>query len=488
MTVKPVRSKACDVSADLVAVAVREGRETSGALAAFPKTIRERVAARLRRAAFKASVGATLAVQGEDRDLLFVGVGDGKSPENWRRAGAAARTAANSMRPSTLAFALDDADKRADVLTPALEGLLLTGYSFDKYRSKKESAYAGPKSILLSSPTLSEDARTRTTIEQVQAACAAVFLARDLVNETPGVKTPAHLASVARSLAKGRGVRCEVWTGEKLRREKMNGILAVSAGSRHGGALIHLTYTPPRKAKARVVVVGKGITFDSGGLSLKPAKSMETMKLDMAGAAMVLGLMKALPELAPAVEVHGLIATAENMPGSGAQKPGDVIRFRNGTTAEVLNTDAEGRLVLADALCLATELEPDCIVDAATLTGACMVALGVRVAAVLGNDQDLVDRLIAAGKETGEPLWQLPLVDDYEEELRSPVADMKNIGGGYGGTITAALFLRRFVGKTKWAHLDIAGPAFTERGLPWAPKGGTGFGVRAMLAWLDSIG
>jgi len=144
--------------------------------------------------------------------------------------------------------------------------------------------------------------------------------------------------------------------------------------------------------------------------------------------------------------------------------------------------------VLADALCLATELEPDCIVDAATLTGACMVALGVRVAAVLGNDQDLVDRLIAAGKETGEPLWQLPLVDDYEEELRSPVADMKNIGGGYGGTITAALFLRRFVGKTKWAHLDIAGPAFTERGLPWAPKGGTGFGVRAMLAWLDSIG
>jgi leucyl aminopeptidase len=279
-----------------------------------------------------------------------------------------------------------------------------------------------------------------------------------------------------------------VWQGEKLRREKMNGILGVSAGSRHGGALIKMVYKPARRSKATVAIVGKGITFDSGGLSLKPAKGMETMKMDMSGAAMVLGIMKALPALAPSVEVHGFVAAAENMTGSGAQKPGDVIRFRNGTSAEVLNTDAEGRLVLADALCLASELEPDCIIDAATLTGACMVALGPRIAGILGNDQALVDKLIACSGPTGETLWQLPLVDDYEDDIKSSVADIRNIGGGYAGTITAALFLRRFVGKARWAHLDIAGPAYTERALPYQPRGGTGFGIRTLLAYLDSIG
>jgi leucyl aminopeptidase len=268
----------------------------------------------------------------------------------------------------------------------------------------------------------------------------------------------------------------------------MNGILGVSAGSRNGGALIHLTYRPPRRAKARVAIVGKGITFDSGGLSLKPAKGMETMKMDMSGAAMVLGIMKALPALEPAVEVHGFVATAENMPGSGAQKPGDIIRFRNGKTAEVLNTDAEGRLVLADALCLAAELEPDCIIDAATLTGACVVALGPRVAGILGNDQKLIDKLVESGSRSGESIWQLPLYEDYEDDIKSTIADIRNIGGGYAGTISAALFLRHFVGKTKWAHLDIAGPAWTDRGLPYHPKGGTGFGIRTLLHYLDAIG
>ena len=488
MTLKIARKRAADVSADLVAVLVREGEETSGAVSKFPKELREAVAARVKRLAYKGKVASTFLVQREGFDLVLVGVGAGETAEQWRRAASALRSVVSGTRPSTLAIALDDAPDAGEAVAPLLEGLILAGYTYNKYRAKKDDSYAGPKTVTLSAPGLKDDARTRAVVEGVEATCAAVCLARDLVNETPSVKTPSHLVAVARSLAHGRRVRCEVWQGEKLKREKMNGIIAVSAGSRNGGALIQLTYTPPRRAKARVAIVGKGITFDSGGLSLKPAKSMETMKMDMSGAAMVLGLMKALPVLEPSVEVHGFIAAAENMPGGGAQKPGDVIRFRNGVTAEVLNTDAEGRLVLADALCLATELEPDCIIDAATLTGACLVALGTRIAGILGNDQALIEKLIACGTEAGEPLWQLPMVEDYAEDIRSSIADIKNVGGGYAGTISAALFLRHFVGKTRWAHLDIAGPAWNDRALPYQPKGGTGFGIRTLLAWLDGLG
>jgi leucyl aminopeptidase len=208
----------------------------------------------------------------------------------------------------------------------------------------------------------------------------------------------------------------------------------------------------------------------------------------MAGAAAVLGLMKAVAAIQPAVEVRGYIASAENMPGQGAQKPGDVITYRNGTTAEVLNTDAEGRLVLADALCVATEDEPDCIIDLATLTGACMVALGTKIAGVMGSDQPLIEDIISHGKEAGEPFWQLPLAEEfYMDDIRSWNADIKNIGGGWAGTITAALFLKCFVKDTPWAHLDIAGPAFTEGVRPYSQRGGTGFGVRTLVSYIDSI-
>ncbi len=487
MILKLARKKASEASADLVAIAVREGRETTGAVARLPKAVHDAVVRRAKKLSYKGKPGQGMLVQAGSHDLLLVGVGDGKSPESWRRAAASVRSSAAATRAASVALALDDAHDAADVLSAVAEGFLLASYSYDKYRSSKESRYSGPKTLTISSPSLSDGARSRAMLDTVRSACEAVCFARDLVNEIPSVKVPSHLAAAARTLSRGSRVRCEVWQGERLRREKMTGILGVSAGSKNGGALIHLTYKPARRAKVTVAIVGKGITFDSGGLSLKPAKGMETMKMDMSGAAMVLGIMKALPDLAPAVEVHGFVASAENMPGQGAQKPGDIIRFRNGKTAEVLNTDAEGRLVLADALCLATELEPDFLVDAATLTGACVVALGPRVAGILGNDQKLVDRLVACGGETGESLWQLPLVEDYEEDIKSSVADIRNIGGGYAGTISAALFLRHFVGKTRWAHLDIAGPAWTDRGLPYMPKGGTGFGVRTLLAWLDSF-
>ncbi len=268
----------------------------------------------------------------------------------------------------------------------------------------------------------------------------------------------------------------------------MNGILAVSAGSSEPGAFIRMVYRPRGKSKGKVAVVGKGITFDSGGLSLKPAKSMEWMKQDMSGAAAVLGLMKAVAHTKPDVEVRGYIAAAENMPGQGAQKPGDIIRYRNGTTAEVLNTDAEGRLVLGDALCVAAEDKPDCIIDLATLTGACMVALGTRIAGVMGTDQKLIDTLIRHGRDAGEEMWQLPLAEQhYMDDIRSWNADIKNVGSGYAGAITAALFLKAFVGKVPWAHLDIAGPAFAESPQAYAPKGGTGFGIRTLVSYLAAF-
>ena len=277
----------------------------------------------------------------------------------------------------------------------------------------------------------------------------------------------------------------EVWGRKKIQAMNLAGLLAVNRGSVEEPRFIIIRYTPA-KARKRVALVGKGITFDSGGLSLKPAKSMETMKLDMAGAAAIIGAMSRLPELRPTLEVTGYIPTTDNLPSGSAQKPGDVIRYLNGKTIEVLNTDAEGRLILADGLALAAKEKPDCIIDLATLTGACMVALGNEVAGVFGNHQPLVDRLIRCGREAGEKLWQLPLVKEYREELKSSVADMKNIGGSYGGAITAALILQEFVGDRSWAHLDIAGPAFAEKEMATCPKGGTGFGVRTLLRFLSS--
>jgi leucyl aminopeptidase len=266
----------------------------------------------------------------------------------------------------------------------------------------------------------------------------------------------------------------------------MGAFLGVAAGSEQPPQFIHLTYTPARPRK-RVVVIGKGITFDAGGLDLKTAEGMLRMKDDMSGAAAVLGIMRALPQLAPAVEVHGLVAATENMPSGTAIRPGDVLRAMNGTTIEVGNTDAEGRLTLADALCYARErVQPDEMIDLATLTGACVVALGPQCSGLFANDQALARRLLAAAETAGERVWQLPLIEEYREGLKSEVADINNVGQRGGGAITAGLFLKEFAGETPWAHLDIAGPAFTERDTPLAPKGGTGVAVRTILAYLTA--
>jgi leucyl aminopeptidase len=315
----------------------------------------------------------------------------------------------------------------------------------------------------------------------------ATWFARDLVNAPANEVHPTHLAQVATRLAREAGLRVRVLGQPECGRLGMGAFLAVAAGSRQPPKFIHLTYAPRGRARRRVALIGKGITFDAGGLDLKTAEGMLRMKDDMSGAAAVLGVLRALPRLAPPVEVHGLIAATENMPSGSAFRPGDVLRAMNGTTIEVGNTDAEGRLTLADALCYArARVEPDEVVDLATLTGACVIALGPLCTGLFANDQGLADRLLRAADQAGERFWQLPLIDEYRENLKSEIADLNNVGPRGGGAITAGLFLREFAGDTPWAHLDIAGPAFTEKDLPLAPKGATGVAVRTLLTYLTA--
>jgi leucyl aminopeptidase len=320
-----------------------------------------------------------------------------------------------------------------------------------------------------------------------EQAATGVFLARDLVNEPPSLATASFLGAQAERFCRGRGLSVEVWGKRKIAAMKLNGLLAVNRGSQEEPKFIVIRYKPAGRPRKRIALVGKGITFDSGGLSLKPSKSMETMKLDMAGGAAIIATMSRLPHLAPNIEVTAYVPATDNLPGANAQKPGDIIRYLNGKTIEVLNTDAEGRLILADALALAARQRPDYMINLATLTGACMVALGSRVAGLFSNNQELADRLLLCAAGAGEKLWRLPLVREYREMIKSSVADMKNIGGAHGGAIIAALILQEFVADVPWAHLDIAGPAFAESDQPICPKGGTGFGVPTLLKFISSL-
>jgi leucyl aminopeptidase len=343
------------------------------------------------------------------------------------------------------------------------------------------------KTLTLFKPGLKRTPLLERALKTVEQILPGVFLARDLVNEPPSITTARFLGEQAQRHCRGRGLSVEVWGKKKIAAMNLAGLLAVNRGSSEEPRFIKIHYRPAGKPRKKVALIGKGITFDSGGLSLKPAKSMETMKLDMAGGAAVIGTMSRLPQLRPDVDVTGYIPATDNLPGGNAQKPGDVIRYLNGKTIEVLNTDAEGRLILADALALAAQHKPDYMFNLATLTGACVVALGTGVAGIFSNDPTFSDKVIGCAREAGEKLWPLPLVREYREALKSGVADMKNVAGPHGGAITAALILEEFVDDIPWAHLDIAGPAFTETDTAICAKGGTGFGVRTLLRFLLTL-
>jgi len=418
--------------------------------------------------------------------LLVVGLGERGEvdAEALRRAaGVLVRHAAGAKQAVTTLVQALPGDPVAAVRAVA-EGALLAAYRFDKYK-KPEAEAAALRRLDLA---VGGDDPDRKALEGALAAgtvrAAATNLARDLSNEPANALHPADLAEAARTVLAGKDVRVTVRDEEQLRREGFGGIVGVGQGAANPPRLIELSYQP-EGAEQHVVLVGKGITFDSGGLSLKPPDGMVTMKTDMSGAAAVLGVLSAVADLGVRVAVTGYLASAENMPSGTATRPGDVLTMKNGTTVEVLNTDAEGRLVMADALALGAEAQPDAMIDVATLTGACMVALGKRISGLFSNDDALAEELLAAAAEAGERSWRLPLPDDYHKELESDVADLKNVGERWGGAITAALFLREFVDGRPWAHLDIAGPARFEAEDGYLAKGSTGAAVRTLLTWLE---
>ena len=429
---------------------------------------------------FEGKVGQTFLVpSATGATQVAVGIGDpgALTPTALRTAAAAlVRTASRHAVIATSLADLPGVD--AGVAGQAVtEGALLAGYRYAGVRSKPVS------SALQQVVLVAGDARSKGVTagsERGSVTAAAAILARDLANTPPSLLNARQIADKAVELAGPAGLTVEVFNRDQLEAMGCGGMIGVNRGSTEPPRLVKLTYTP-RNASGHLALVGKGVMFDSGGLSLKPSDSMKDMKMDMSGAAAVLATMSSLKALKCRTKVTGYLMCTDNMPSGSAVKMGDVLTFRNGKTSEILNTDAEGRLVLADGLSLAVEERPDAVVDIATLTGACMGALGLKMAGLFSNDDALAARVEAAAKSTDEPLWRLPLEHGYRKMIDSNVADMKNVGGPYGGAIIAALFLHEFVGDTPWAHLDIAGPMAVEADDGWLSRGATGYGTRLLI-------
>jgi leucyl aminopeptidase len=480
------------IKTDLLIIPVAEKKLDEPAIRALDRQLKGKLRERIQRSKFSAGEGSTLlystAAALPASHVLLVGLGGAKEIEinTWRKAAARSRKEASAIGAENIAFFFAPEKEPAAVAGAIVEGMLLASYQFNRYRSNSKPGVE-VKSLTLLKTGLTRSTAMEQSVRAVEQAIPGVFLARDLVNEPPSITTAQFLGEQAERHCRGRGLSVEVWGKKKIEAMNLAGLLAVNRGSLEEPRFITIHYKPSAKPRKKIFLIGKGITFDSGGLSLKPSKSMETMKLDMAGGAAVIGAMSRLPYLHPDLEVTGYIPTTDNLPGGNAQKPGDVIRYLNGKTIEVLNTDAEGRLILADALALAARQKPDYIINLATLTGACMIALGAEVAGIFSNNQALADNVMRCARETGEKLWQLPLVKEYREDIKSSIADIKNIGGSHGGAITAALILQEFVEDIPWAHLDIAGPAFAEKDSPICPRGGTGFGVRTLLRLLSTL-
>lgn len=422
--------------------------------------------------------------------VLLVGLGKerGAGMERLRQAVGTAASFLQGRKLTTFALDLSSfPEKNADtqaVAQAAAEAILLSTYRFDRYRRDSSGDFPPPLTEVLlqvEAQTLLREAEEG--VRRAAAICRGVALARDLVNEPGNVKSPEYLAEQARAVAEEVGLTCMVLDRAALEAEGMGAMLGVAQGSIREPRLIVLEYRGNGNAKP-AALIGKGVVFDAGGISLKPAEKMDEMKMDMAGGATVLGTMLSAALLKLPVNLVGIIPAVENLPSGSAIRPGDILTSKAGRTIEVINTDAEGRLILADALTFAKRFEPRIVIDLATLTGACIIALGHHATAVLGNHDGLIRQLIRAGERCGERLWQLPLWDDYSAQLKSDIADLKNVGGRPGGTITAAAFLQKFASDYTWAHLDIAGTAWEDKGRPCVPKGGTGVGVRLLIDYL----
>jgi leucyl aminopeptidase len=478
MSVQAIRDGVAAVTADAVVVGVY-AEEALGGAAADLNQATQGVLARLQEAkditGKRGEVITLLAPAGiRAKQATIVGLGPRATLDRggaYRAASAAAKSLAGKER-GLVAFYLADGWS-SELIESGICGSLVGCVGQDLYRAKKNRF---PFSQLGWANAKDEDIRAGETLAR------AVNLARRLVNEPAGDIYPESFAAEAVTIAENCGLGIEVWDRARLEAERCGSLLAVGKGSDRDSRLVILKYQGGPEGAAPLAFVGKGVTFDSGGLSIKPTDGMKTMKCDMAGAAAVVGAMQAIAELQLPVNVIGLCGLVENMLGGSAFKLGDVLRARSGKTIEVLNTDAEGRLVLADVLDVALQHQPSRIVDLATLTGACVVALGTDIAGLMTNDQTWADEVKSAGDAVGEALWQLPMHAEFGEQIRSEVADIKNTGDGrWGGAITAGKFLEEFVNGKPWVHLDIAGPAFLDSAKPWLDAGGSGFGVRTLI-------
>ncbi len=420
--------------------------------------------------------------------VVIVGLGERRQLDPARLAASLAALARSVGGQRSLAVVMPDKLEGEAIFRAVGEGLVLGAYKFTKYLTGDRRPKQRLAEVLVLKPTGKASAAERRGLELGVALGEAVGVARDAVNEPPNELTPEALAQVARGLAKQHGFKLTVLDKKGIEKAGMKLHYAVGQGSTNEPRFIHMTYTPKHRAKARLAFVGKGLTFDSGGLCIKPAPGMGEMKSDMGGAAAVLGLMAAVAALRPAVEVHGIIGAAENMPDGAAYRPGDIFGSLDGKTVEIINTDAEGRLVLADALTYASRLEPDLIVDAATLTGACIVALGKTCSAYYTSDAKVAKAMEKAAAAAGEQFWHMPLLEDLRSQLDSDCADLKHLGDRWGGSITAALFLREFTGGKRWMHCDIAGPVLADRAKGLYPKGATGHPVLTFTRLVESYG
>jgi leucyl aminopeptidase len=378
---------------------------------------------------------------------------------------------------------LPDAGDLAAIASAITEGVIVGTRGIDL--KKGEKSRQPFESLIIVGPG-ADEAILSTAVRRGEIVGTAINLARDLANTPPAEKTPPIYADLIRKVATEAGVAVTVWDESRIAEERFGGLIGVARGSDNPPRFVILEYLKGAD-RPTLALVGKGVTFDSGGLSLKPSASMEDMKSDMTGSAVVLATMQAIAGLGLPVNVVGYLAITENMTGGGAMKLGDVLTIRNGMTVEVLNTDAEGRLILADALSYAAESRPAGILDLATLTGACIVALGTKIAGLFSNDHAFADQVLAATKKTGERAWRMPLDDDFKEAIKSGVADLKNVGGKWGGAITAAKFLEQFVAEVPWVHLDIAGPSWADADSPTRDAGGSGCFVRTLVALLESV-
>lgn len=430
--------------------------------------------------------------------LILIGVGKQEKTtlETFRKASAIAAIKAKSLKAKHLAIMFPLlpgglSETVEDIAQAVGEGAILSQYKFNKYITAKKD-----DQVKIAELTIFADDETKSKLiskgaKLARIVCDGVILARNLANAPASEIYPETLARAAKESSEKYGFKCSIWNDKEIKQEGFGGLMGVSSGSTRPPRFIILDYNSDKKELDSIVLVGKGITFDSGGISIKPSANMSEMKMDMSGAAAVIGTIEVAARLKLPVRLIGLIPATENMPSGSAMKPGDIITHYGGKTSEVDNTDAEGRLILADALAYAHTFKPKYVIDLATLTGAVVVALGHHATAVLGNDEELISKIKSAGEKTYERVWQLPMFDEYEKQIKSDIADVKNIGSRGAGTITAAMFLKKFISdknkkEYKWAHLDIAGTAIMDEGNEYIQKGGSGVGVRLLVEFLKN--